>query len=146
MVLALPRMEYLVARRRSADKSDIGPLARILRRLRAERGWYQKDVVARTGFDQPYYSTLETGTVRRPSDQRLATLDEAFGLAPGTFKGWLDAEEIPHMSHQRYPRVSDVLPGPRGEIIALLENVPDELAHYILGMIHGYMERQEPEN
>jgi hypothetical protein len=95
VVLAYPRMEMVVPRRRAVDRSDIGPLARILRRLRAERGLRQTDIATLAGLDQPYYSSLETGSIQRPADERLAALDRAFDLEPGTIKGWLDGPGQP---------------------------------------------------
>ena len=82
-------MEVLVPRRRSANQ-DIGPLARILKRLRAEQGWNQDAVAERSGLRQPYYSSVETGSIQRPGDDKLEALDKAFELEPGTLAHWLE--------------------------------------------------------
>lgn len=93
MVAALPRMEVFVPRQRVRDKTDPGPLARILKRLRGEFGIGQKEVVRRAGWDvesqQGYYSSLETGAIRNPGDDKLKALDKAFELEPGSLKYWL---------------------------------------------------------
>ena len=92
MVAVYPRMEVLMARRRSANQ-DIGPLARILRRLRGEMDLLQRQVVARAGWDvgqQPYYSSLETGAIQNPGDEKLGALDKAFELEPGSLAHWLE--------------------------------------------------------
>lgn len=127
MVLAaVPYLVEPVPRRRSVG-NDPGPLARILVRLRGERGWRQKDVIQRTGFEQGYYSSLETGAIMKPGDERLALLDRAFDLDSGTLDRWL-REGPPWAAKQ--PLISDnplmevLAPGPNGEIVALVRRVP----------------------
>lgn len=89
MVLVSPRTEAVMSDRSAAD-ADIGPLARILKRLRREHGLTQKKVVARARWaDQGYYSRLESGEIRRPGDDKLKDLDRAFELEPDTLKYWL---------------------------------------------------------
>lgn len=128
MVLAaVPYLVEPLPRRRSVG-NDPGPLARILVRLRGERGWLQEDVMQRTGFRQGYYSSLETGAIPRPSDERLAILDRAFGLDAGTLDRWL--REGPPWASTHLPLISDnplmevLAPGPNGEIVALVRRVP----------------------
>ena len=134
MVLAMPRLVELVPRRRNIDSDDLGLLARILLRLRADRGWMANDVIARTGFAQPYYSSLETGAIRKPGDAKLLALDRAFELEPGTFKKWLrEGPPFPVYGRRQAPDGGAELlfeflePGPNGEIVALFRRVPDHL-------------------
>lgn len=87
----MPRLDVLVPRKRKPNE-DIGPLARILIRLRGETPWKQKEVAVRAGWkadDQGYYSALETGAIRNPGDDKLRALDTAFGLEPDSIKYWL---------------------------------------------------------
>lgn len=93
------------------------PLARILHRERSNRGWDQKEVVRRAGWDpekqQGYYSSLERGIIREPSDDKLAALDTAFELEPGTIKGWLDADRFsrdPEGAREQLHRLADTAP------------------------------------
>lgn len=151
MALAFPRMVEVVPRRRAADNLDPGPLGRILRKLRAERGWNQDDVALRAGFRQPYYSSLETGAIQRPADERLEALDGAFDLDLGTIKGWLGGGAYLSAARENRPPydascIENVFTGPRGEIVAVLRDVPDELAYYLLGIIHASLERKRPES
>jgi transcriptional regulator with XRE-family HTH domain len=108
--------------------SDPGPLARILVRLRGDRGWRQKDVTERAGLEQGYYSSLETGAIMKPSDERLEALDRAFELEPGTLNRWL--REGPPWAPKHPPIISEnplmevLAPGPNGEFVALVRRVP----------------------
>lgn len=128
MVLAaVPYLVEPVPRRRSVD-NDPGPLARILVRLRGERGWRQKDVAARAGFEQGYYSSLETGAILKPSDERFAALDRAFDLEAGSLQRWLrDGPPWalkPSLPITDNPLMEVLAPGPNGEIVALVRRVP----------------------
>lgn len=128
MVLAIPRMDVALPRRRVAHSGDIGPLARVLRRLRAERGWSQDDVATRAQMRQPYYSSLETGSILNPSDQKLSALDEAFELEPGTLRRMMRDDvtwnpAAPALAGDN-PLMEVLAPGPNGEFVALVRRVP----------------------
>lgn len=129
MVLAaVPYLVEPLPRRRSVD-SDPGPLARILVRLRGERGWRQKDVTQRSGLEQGYYSSLETGAIMKPSDERMAALDRAFDLESGSIQRWLrDGPPWAVTAHQPLigdnPLMEVLAPGPNGEFVALVRRVP----------------------
>lgn len=112
--------------RKRATGQDPGPLARILLRLRGERGWKQKEVAARApGITQAYYSSLETGAILRPADEKLDALDVAFGLEAGTLRRRLHdlaPQTAPYVPHN--PLYDILVPGPDGEIVALVRRVP----------------------
>lgn len=126
MVLAVPRMEVVVPRRRAVNTVETGSLSRILRRLRAERGWNQDDVAMRAGFRQPYYSSLETGAIQRPGLDKLDALDKAFELEPGSLNYWLEHGPPWDVLREEGPTY-DVDPGllnGDAEIMALLRRLP----------------------
>lgn len=127
MVLAYPRMDVFVTERRT-NKKPTYALAPILKRLREEReGMQQEDVLRLAGWDvvkqQPYYSKLENGKIKRPGKAKLRDLDRAFELEPDTIDYWLDHGPPWAMLRESSPAYDAI--DDDDEIVTLLQRVPE---------------------
>jgi transcriptional regulator with XRE-family HTH domain len=76
--------DIITVPRRRLSNEDIGPLARLLRRLRGQSGLSQVEIARRAGWEgNSYYSALETGAIREPGKDKVRQLEEAFGVSEG---------------------------------------------------------------
>lgn len=103
----------------------------VIRRLRLERGWSQRDVSRHTGIDQTEISKFERDAYRYKKEDVVAAFEDAFGLTRGslTHLPWgdalLDSPTIPGPS-VAIPQEPELLDAVRA--LFLLES--DELGHW----------------
>ncbi len=64
-----------------------GRLAMVIKKMREERGWSQRDLAARAGVTGAYVAQLETGTKQNPSDDILRRFARALRVPFKVLKG-----------------------------------------------------------
>jgi transcriptional regulator with XRE-family HTH domain len=121
-----------------------GPLGRLVRRRRGELGLTQPELSDRTAqygvrVPQNLISRLESGRTNRVNDiARLDALGKALGFesydafimaayAPGVTR-----EERASSGARDLSALAAVIPGPQGELVALIKDLPDRDAFYLL--------------
>src|SRR5258708_34357006 len=87
------RGEALLAVQKAAQRDDVPPIGRVLRRAREHRGLALREVGRRIGRSSAYLSQVERGLIRQPDPVVLLELAELYKLDFMTlakWAGWLD--------------------------------------------------------